>query len=131
MIKLWHRQVHCEAFDLEEPQANAIEISIAKCKQAVLRCNGPVIVEDTSLCFNALGGLPGPYIKWFFESLGSRGLAKLLDGFDDKSAYAQCVLSFTLGKDCDIKTFVGSTDGVIVNPTGPQGFGWDPVFKVS
>jgi inosine triphosphate pyrophosphatase len=23
---------------------------------------GPVIVEDTSLCFNALGGLPGPYM---------------------------------------------------------------------
>uniref|UniRef100_A0A8C0F3A6 Inosine triphosphatase n=1 Tax=Bubo bubo TaxID=30461 RepID=A0A8C0F3A6_BUBBB len=23
---------------------------------------GPVIVEDTCLCFNALGGLPGPYI---------------------------------------------------------------------
>lgn len=24
--------------------------------------DGPVIVEDTCLCFNALGGLPGPYM---------------------------------------------------------------------
>lgn len=24
--------------------------------------NGPVLVEDTALCFNALGGLPGPYM---------------------------------------------------------------------
>ena len=39
---------------------------------------GPVIVEDTSLCFNALNGLPGPYIKWFLEKLGSDGLHKLL-----------------------------------------------------
>jgi inosine/xanthosine triphosphate pyrophosphatase family protein len=23
------------------------------------------VVEDTSLCFNALNGLPGPYIKWW------------------------------------------------------------------
>lgn len=25
--------------------------------------NGPCLVEDTSLKFNALGGMPGPYIK--------------------------------------------------------------------
>lgn len=24
--------------------------------------DGPVIVEDTCLCFRALGGLPGPYM---------------------------------------------------------------------
>ena len=24
--------------------------------------DGPVIVEDTCLCFKALGGLPGPYM---------------------------------------------------------------------
>jgi inosine/xanthosine triphosphate pyrophosphatase family protein len=43
-----------------------------------------VVVEDTSLCFNALGGLPGPYIKWFLKNLGPRDLPKLLAGFDDK-----------------------------------------------
>lgn len=26
-----------------------------------------MLTEDTSLCFNALGGLPGPYIKWSGE----------------------------------------------------------------
>jgi inosine/xanthosine triphosphate pyrophosphatase family protein len=34
-----------------------------KCKEASRRIAGPVIIEDTCLCFNALGGLPGPYIK--------------------------------------------------------------------
>ena len=29
-----------------------------------------VMVEDTCLCFNALKGLPGPYIKWFLQKLG-------------------------------------------------------------
>lgn len=41
---------------------------------------GPVMVEDTSLCYNALGGLPGVYIKWFLEKLGHDGLNKLLAG---------------------------------------------------
>jgi inosine triphosphate pyrophosphatase len=116
--------------ELTEPQATAIEVSISKCKQAANLCNGPVIVEDTSLCFNALNGLPGPYIKWFYESIGNVGLTKLLDGHDDKSGYAQCVLSFSLGPEQAIKTFVGSTDGIIVYPCGPAGFGWDQIFQV-
>lgn len=37
-----------------------------------------VMVEDTSLCFNAMHGLPGPYIKWFLEKLGHDGLNKML-----------------------------------------------------
>ena len=27
-----------------------------------IQINGPVITEDTCLCFNALNGLPGPYM---------------------------------------------------------------------
>lgn len=57
------RELKCQALELVEPQSNAIDISMAKCKEAVDVCDGPVIVEDTSLCFNALNGLPGPYIK--------------------------------------------------------------------
>ena len=45
------------------------------------------MVEDTCLCFNALKGLPGPYIKWFLEKIGHYGLLKMLDGFDDYSGH--------------------------------------------
>lgn len=79
----WKLDIH--AVDLMEPQATPIEVSRHKCKQAVELCKGPVIVEDTSLCFNALNGLPGPYIKWFYESIGNTGLVRMLDGFEDKS----------------------------------------------
>ena len=84
-------------------KATPIEVSQSKCKRASELITGPVIVEDTSLCFNALNGLPGPYIKWFYEAVGNEGLAKMLDGFEDKSAYAQCVLSFCMGKSREIK----------------------------
>ena len=61
------------------------------------------MVEDTGLCFNALGGLPGPYIKWFLEGLGHDGLNTLLGGFQDKTAYAQCVFAFCAGPGHEVK----------------------------
>lgn len=127
-------EVHVENLELWEPQATPVEISRKKCEQAVKLVAGPVIVEDTSLCFNALNGMPGPYVKWFYESLGSVGLARLLDGFDDRSAYAQCVLSFSEGFGSEVKSFVGVAEGSILRPSDvasradSQGFGWDPIF---
>jgi inosine triphosphate pyrophosphatase len=117
-----------DGLDIEEPQATPIEISQAKCRIAAELVGGPVIVEDTSLCFNALNGLPGQYIKWFYEAVGNEGLAKMLSGFDDKSAYAECVLSFTLGKGEQVRSFVGIAEGSIVPPSTDAGFGWDPIF---
>lgn len=31
------------------------------------------MTEDTALCFKALNGLPGPYIKYFLKDLGHEG----------------------------------------------------------
>ncbi len=49
--------------DLPELQGEPEEVSKEKCKLAAEQVKGPVMVEDTSLCYNALGGLPGVYIK--------------------------------------------------------------------
>ena len=84
--------------DLPELQGDPREISAEKCRLAANAIDGPVIVEDTSLCFNALGGMPGPYIKWFLDSCGHDGLNRMLAGFDDKTAYAQCIFSLSWGK---------------------------------
>jgi inosine triphosphate pyrophosphatase len=59
--------------DLPEYQGYQDDIAIAKCKAALELVKKPVLVEDTSLCFNALGGLPGAYIKWFLEKLKPEG----------------------------------------------------------
>nr|XP_009937600.1 PREDICTED: inosine triphosphate pyrophosphatase [Opisthocomus hoazin] len=80
---------------------------------------GPVIVEDTCLCFNALGGLPGPYIKWFLEKLKPEGLYKLLAGFEDKSAYALCTFAFSTGNPEEpVKLFKGQTHVGVVPGEG-------------
>lgn len=88
------------------------------------------MIEDTSLCFNALKGLPGPYIKWFLEKIGLDGLNKLLLGYDDKSAYAQCLFAFCSGPNAEPILFDGRCSGRIVPARGPTAFGWDPIFEV-
>jgi inosine triphosphate pyrophosphatase len=45
-----------------ELQGEPEDIARQKCKLAADAVGGPVITEDTSLCFNALNGLPGPYM---------------------------------------------------------------------
>uniref|UniRef100_A0A9I9ECC5 Inosine triphosphate pyrophosphatase n=1 Tax=Cucumis melo TaxID=3656 RepID=A0A9I9ECC5_CUCME len=45
--------------DLPELQGEPEDISKEKARLAAIQVNGPVLVEDTCLCFNALKGLPG------------------------------------------------------------------------
>ena len=86
------------------------------------------MTEDVSLCFNALGGLPGPYIKDFLTNIGREGLHKILVGFEDKTAYAQCIFAFCEGPHAEPQIFVGRCKGKIVAPQGDNHFGWDPIF---
>ena len=61
------------ALDIPEYQGDCDYVSREKCRYASRLVKGPVITEDTSLCFNAYNGLPGPYIKWFMKSIGHSG----------------------------------------------------------
>ncbi|CAN1144654.1 Inosine triphosphate pyrophosphatase [Linum perenne] len=115
--------------DLPELQGEPEDISKEKARLAAVEVKGPVLVEDTCLCFNALKGLPGPYIKWFLQKIGHQGLNNLLMAYEDKSAYALCAFSFALGPDVEPITFVGKTSGKIVPARGPNDFGWDPIFQ--
>ncbi|XP_073987931.1 inosine triphosphate pyrophosphatase [Rhodnius prolixus] len=115
--------------DLPELQGEIDEVCKKKCKEAARIVKGPVIVEDTSLCFKALGNLPGPYIKWFLDKIGPEGLYKMLVGFEDKSATAVCTMAYTEDEESDVLIFQGKTEGKIVEPRGPRDFGWDPCFQ--
>lgn len=124
------RKLVAQKVDLPELQGEIDDICTKKCKEAAREIEGPVIVEDTCLCFNGLKGLPGPYIKWFLEKLQPEGLHKLLAGFDDKSAEAVCTFAYHPGGVNDeVKLFQGRTKGIIVEPRGCRDFGWDPIFQ--
>ncbi|CAD5216847.1 unnamed protein product [Bursaphelenchus okinawaensis] len=117
--------------DLLEIQGTYEEVVKAKAKQAYDQLGIPVIVEDTSLCFKAFKGLPGPYIKYFLESLGPEGLHKMLHAFEDKSAKAVCIFAYCEGAETEPIVFEGICDGQIVSPryNTAEPFGWDPCFE--
>ena len=123
-----HYNIKSLDIDLPEVQGEPEYVIQEKCKSASLQLNGPIIVEDTSLCFNALGGLPGPYIKWFMKKIGLDGLNKLLLGYEDKTIEAKCIFAYQENRDSQIHYFTGITKGTLVEPRGNMNFGWDPVF---
>lgn len=52
------------------------------------------------------------------------GLNKMLAGYEDKTAYAQCIFAYCDGPDAEPVVFVGRTEGKIVPARGPTDFGW-------
>lgn len=121
--------IHSQSLDLVEIQGTIEEVVTDKCRRAAHLVKGPVLVEDTSLSFKALKDLPGPYVKWFLEALGTTGLNNLLVAYEDKSAQAVCTFAYSAGPGHEPVLFQGRTDGIIVPPRGPSNFGWDPIFE--
>lgn len=115
--------------DLNEIQTtDAKAIIEAKIKEAYQHHQGTFIVEDTSLYFESLNGLPGPLIKWFIKSLGREGLYNLAHNSGNVKATAKTLIGLSNGPD-DIHYFEGSIGGKIVFPRGETAFGWDPIFQ--
>ena len=127
-----HLKFPVEHKKLELPEIQSLdtaEIIEHKVKEAYKKIRGPVLVEDTSLIFCALGKLPGPLIKWFLHELGNDGLCKMLDGYKDRRAIAS--VSFGLYDGKELFNFTNSVNGIIAKrPRGKAGFGWDPIFIV-
>jgi non-canonical purine NTP pyrophosphatase (RdgB/HAM1 family) len=98
-----------------------------KARQAYAKIEKPVLVEDVSLEFSALGRLPGTYIKDFEKELGHERLCHLLDGYDDRSATARGMFGYFDGS--LLKLIAGELKGTIAEiPRGMNGLGWDPIF---
>jgi non-canonical purine NTP pyrophosphatase (RdgB/HAM1 family) len=116
--------------DLDEIQSPDPFVVIEhKVRQAYEIIQKPVLVEDTSFSFNALNGLPGTFVKFFVESKdGLENMCRMLDGFEDRSAYASAVYGYYDGT--NIKMLAGRLDGTIaMHPRGTGGYGWDGIFE--
>jgi len=122
-VTLEHQKI-----DLDELQSTDLHVIVEhKLRQAYEICQSPVLVEDVSLVFNALGELPGPYIKWFVEIAGDDACCRMLDGFDDRSAEIRCTFGYFDGKQMEF--FDSALPGTIATePRGENGFGFDKFF---
>lgn len=104
-----------DVIDIPEYQGEAEYVAIEKAKLMYSKIKLPLLTEDSSFCFNALNGLPGPYIKSFQTKIGVNGLYNMLIGFEDKRAYQQSIYTLILSEN-EIHTFIGRTFGSIVSP---------------
>jgi inosine triphosphate pyrophosphatase len=113
--------------DLDELQSMDLKVIVEhKVRQAYDIIKTPVIVEDVSLEFTALNGLPGPFIKFFVDHVPFETICSMLEGLD-RSATAKCVFGYFDGK--NLEFFEGSSTGSIsTEPMGDGGYGWDRFY---
>lgn len=112
---------------LDEIQSlNLKEIVEHKVRQAYKKIKKPVFVEDVALEFAALGGLPGPFIKFFIERVPFETICSMING-QTRKATARCVFGSFDGTNLEL--FESSLDGEIAKkPSGENGYGWDKIF---
>lgn len=116
------------ALDLPEIQSRDLEeVLVAKADAARTAAGGAIVVEETGLELSALGGFPGPFVRWMLEAVGAAGIARCALALGDARAVARCAL---LAIDGERRLFAeGATTGhLILPPRGEGGFGWDSVF---
>ncbi len=122
-----HPVVH-QKLDIPEIQSlDPVEVVTHKAKEAYRQMQKPVLVEDISVRFAALGKLPGTLIKWFLAELGPQGLCKLLDGYEARNATVEPYFALCTGDEVEI--FSAAIGGEIAaSPRGDAGFGMDSIF---
>ncbi len=119
-----------EIVGLEVDEIQSVDPKVVvehKVRQAYVQLQRPVLIEDTSLAINALGGMPGALIKWFIRSMELETICRLVDPFDDRSAAKRNVFAFFDGE--KVLFFEGVSSGTIAeHPRGTNGFGFDPIY---
>ncbi|WP_312912041.1 RdgB/HAM1 family non-canonical purine NTP pyrophosphatase [Natronosalvus caseinilyticus] len=88
-----------------------------------------VLVDDTGLFIDALGGFPGPYSAYVETTVGVERVWRLLEAEDEpnRRAHFRTVMAYADAE--GVETFEGSVAGTIVAPRGEAGFGYDPIFE--
>jgi XTP/dITP diphosphohydrolase len=119
--------------DTEIQSGSLREIAQASVRGAFKRCGLPVIVEDAGLFIDAVNGFPGPYAAYAYETIGNKGLLKLMESVKNRKAQFQSAIVY-----CDSEAeapvvFEGEACGKITAEerlgNGKSGFGFDPIFQ--
>lgn len=123
------RPVQTAAVDLPEIQSlDLLEVLRAKGEEAWRRLGRPLVVEETGLALDALGGFPGPLVRWMLEATGPEGIARAAIALGDPAAHARCALLYRDAAGAVVAE--GADHGELVLPArGDAGFGWDVVFQ--
>lgn len=121
------------SLDLIEPQAaTATEVATVKAQQAYDLLKKPVLVDDSSFHIYALGGFPGPYIKYMLETVGIEGIVEFMKNHTDRRAYFMNALVF-VDEQGKHQVFEGRhRDGEITTQIDPNDHeeAWSELWKI-
>ena len=130
--KMAGRDIKIEQIDYDYPEIQVDdleEVASYGAKHSSEVLEKAIIVEDSGLFIDALGGFPGPYSAYVFKTLGNEGILKLLEVEECRSATFKSVVGYC-EPDGEPLLFLGSVDGVISpDMRGEGGFGYDPIFS--
>lgn len=131
-LEEWRRQlpsdIMIDSVDLDLPEIQCIdpeEIVADKARRAYEATGKPVVVEDVSAGLDRLGGLPGPFVKFFIKKLGDDVLFQLAGG-EGGPATVSCSIAYFDGE--SLLTVRGDVAGTVVASRGENGFGFDKTF---
>ncbi len=123
--------------DADETGLSFVENAIIKARHACAVTGKPALADDSGIEVDALDGAPGIYSARYSGAGDLENNTKLLDALKDtpeeqRSARFQCVLVYMRHeKDPTPQVFQGSWEGrILAQPSGTEGFGYDPVFFV-
>jgi len=115
--------------DCEEIQAETLEEVVRYClKDLKRRKIRDVMIDDSGLFIDSLGGFPGVYSSYAFKTLGCKGILKLMDRLDDRKAHFSCCIGCLLRGGKEIIVTEGVKGRISAEERGSQGFGFDPIF---
>ena len=119
------RKIELQSDNLEEIAKKSIEYISQILKPSK---DAYYVVEDDGLFIEALNGFPGPYSAYVYKTIGLKGILKLMEGVENRTAYFISILG-VLCPDGQIRLFKGIVKGVISSEIkGIHGFGYDPIF---
>ena len=119
--------------DVEIQSDSLVEIAKSSAQEAFKRCCLPIIVEDAGLFIDALKGFPGPYAAYAYQTVGNKGLLKLLENVENRKAVFRSAIAYCDSEAGAPVVFEGASVGEITVDerigSGKSGFGFDPIFR--
>ena len=113
---------------LEEIQSSSLsKIAERKAIDAYTKVQKPVIIEDDGLFINSLDGFPGPYSSYVYDTIGNKGIIRLLENTELRDAKFTAIIAYCNGVD-NVELFESSIPGKISSFIEKGGWGYDPIF---
>ena len=124
--KLATAKLSIEAVEIQDDSLE--NIAKFSARDAIKNCGLPVFVEDAGLFVKALGDFPGPYSKYVYNTIGLKGVLKLMKNIDNRNAHFMSVVAFG-SPDEQTTCFIGKVKGKLsLEERGISSFGYDPIF---